>query len=324
MRRRSATVHRAVVAALAAAASLVAVAVAPARGTLDQSTMPPGGYLSPVGDTNNGRSAQAHTFVAGASGFLDTVTVAVTPQSSADGRYRLRVQGTTAQGTPNGAVLAQAIIDACRLPGGFASTCRSRRPRNSPPAPATRSSSTPTPANLPGASVSWIQGQGSAVGETFIELLDVMPLVWQPSTAGPEAYSTYMSAGAPPAAPRDTSAVTLTAQPNPVKRYRTVTITAHVANNTHPATVPAGSVRFYTDAGVSQPTAVNPSGDATITIAWPTAGDRQLAASFCPTDPVVLSKTTRQQPSTSVPRRPRPPPRWSSPPPRRSPGRTAR
>jgi Big-like domain-containing protein len=187
-------------------------------------------------------------------------------------------------------VLAQAIIDACRLPAPFVTI-------DVPFSPAAQLTAgtryalvlDADPANLPGASVSWIQGQGSAVGETFTELLDVMPLVWQPSTAGPEAYSTYMSAGAPPVAPRDTSAVTVTAQPNPVKRYRAVTITAHVANITHPATVPAGSVRFYTDAGVSQPTAVNPSGDATMTISWPTAGDRQLAASFCPTDPVVLS-----------------------------------
>ena len=139
-------------------------------------------------------------------------------------------------------MLAQAIIDACRLPGGFETI-------DVPFSPAAQLTAgtryalvlDADPANLPGASVSWIQGQGSAVGETFIELLDVMPLVWQPSTAGPEAYSTYMSAGAPPAAPRDTSAVTLTAQPNPVKRYRTVTITAHVANNTHPATVPAAA-----------------------------------------------------------------------------------
>jgi len=110
-------------------------------------------------------AAQAQTFTAGVSGFFDTVAVAVSPQASSDGRYRLSVEGTTAQGTPNGTVLAWSIIDACRLTG----TLNATEVAFSLAAQLTAGTRyalvlDPDPANLPGASGLWSQGQGSITG----------------------------------------------------------------------------------------------------------------------------------------------------------------
>jgi hypothetical protein len=276
---------------LTAAAGLTAVTGAAAKGTLDQSTMPPGGYLSVVGASPVGNTAQAQTFTAGVSGFFDTVAVAVSPQASSDGRYRLSVVGTTAQGTPNGTVLARSIIDACRLTGALNAT----EVAFSLAAQLTAGTRyalvlDPDPANLPGASGLWSQGQGSITGgETFTKLLDAASPSWQPSQAGPEAFSTYMSAGAPPATTRGSTSLTLSAQPNPVKRYRTVSLTAHVTDDAHPTSAPAGTLRFVIDGQPSLPVPVSADGNATTTASWQTAGDHQIAASFCPTDASLIS-----------------------------------
>jgi hypothetical protein len=102
-------VHGAVVTAVVIAASLVATAASGARGTLDQSTIPPGGYLSVVGASNAWNAALAQTFSAGVFGLPDPAAPAASPQSSASGRDRLDVPSTTAQGTSGGTVLALAV-----------------------------------------------------------------------------------------------------------------------------------------------------------------------------------------------------------------------
>ena len=274
--------------AVGAFVGLVTASPLAARGVLDQSTMPPGGYLSAVGSVTAGNFARAQTFVAGASGLLDTVTVAVSAFSSSDGRYRLSVEGVTAGGAPNGTVLARAIIDACQLSGPTDASF-------SPAAQLTAGASyalvlDPDPTNLPGASILWSQGQGAIVGGgTFTKHLEAASPAWYPSAAGPEAFSTYMSASAPAAPPRSSTVLTLSGLPNPVKRYEAALLTAHVTDEAHPMTVPAGTVRFVIDGQTSSPVGVDSSGDATRAVSWPTAGDHQVAVSFCPTDAQIIS-----------------------------------
>jgi hypothetical protein len=288
--RRSGAVQLVRVAAVAAAAALIAAASASARGTLDQSTMPPGGYLTPL---TLGYSDLAQTFTAGISGYLDTVELSASPQSVVPGRYRLSVEGTTAQGTPDGAVIAQAIVDACHLPGVF-------QVYDVPFSPAAQLVAgtryalvfVADPSNLPGSSIYWSQGQGTATGAEAFFRMPPGSGIWQPSTAGPQAFSTYVSADAPAPLTRSASTITLTAQPNPVKRYRNTVITAHVTDTGHPGVAPYGTVRFVINGYPSDPALLDANGNVQTTGAWATAGDKQISAWFCPGDLSVISSET--------------------------------
>lgn len=278
---------------IALAVLLATVAWAPSaagRGTLDQSTMPAGGFLAVVGDAPDGqRLARAQTFVPGAGGFLDTVAIAASPQSSSDGRYLLTVRGTTAQGGPSGTILATATVDACHLTGiGVTDVAF---------APAAQLTAggryalvlAPDPSNLPGADVLWNQGQGATNGASFLEALDAPAPAWEADASGPRALSTYMSATAPSSTSRDVTALSLSIDPNPVKRFRPVTVTAQVSDVTHPAAVPAGSVQFGAEGQQGVTVALDAQGRASTTMSWSTAGDRQLVASFCGSDPSLIS-----------------------------------
>jgi hypothetical protein len=267
------------VAVIAAAVALISASSAAARGTLDQSTMPPGGYLSVIA---LGNGALAQTFTAGISGYLDTVALSASRQSFATGRYRLSVEGTTAQGTPDGTVLAQAIIDACYLPDAF-------QVYDVPFGPAAHLTAhtryalvlTVDPSNLPDASIYWSQGQGSATGaETFTETAPGSG-VWQPSTAGPQAFSTYMSDNAPPTLTRSATTLTLTVTTNPVKRYHYARLIAHVADSAQTGVVPVGTVTFVAENVSVYPVVPDALGDARADPYWTTAGDHPVSAYFC-------------------------------------------
>jgi Bacterial Ig-like domain (group 3) len=269
---------------------LVLSATAVAKGALDQTSMPPRGYIAPVGASPVGVVAQAQAFTAGLSGYLDTVSLSLSPLFSADGRYRVSIEPTTA-GVPNGTVLARSIVDACRLPGPFGIV---DVPFSVAPAisAATRYAIVvdPVPGNRPGGSIGWMQGQTPyAAGETFSEDLGAPSPTWQPTASGPRAFSTYVSASAPPAQVRDATALTVTAAPDPVRRYHDATLTAQVTDGDHPAIKPAGTVRFVIDGAATSPVALDADGAAHYTTSWPTAGVRDVVASYCPASDAFIS-----------------------------------
>jgi Bacterial Ig-like domain (group 3) len=278
------------VCACVTAAAAVLAPGAVAKGTLDQTTMPPGGYISPVGASPAGVVAQAQAFTAGLSGYLDTVSLSLSGLNSADGRYRVSIEGTTA-GVPNGAVLTRSVVDACRVPGPFAAV---DVPFSAAPAISAATSYVivvdPDPGNLPGDSIGWTQGQTPyAAGGTYTKDLGAPSPTWQPSGAGPLSFSTYVSASAPPAQTRDATALTVSGAPDPAKRYHDVTLTAQVTDGDHPAATPTGTVRFVIDGIATSPAALDAGGAAHYTTSWPTAGVHDVGASYCPSSDAFIS-----------------------------------
>lgn len=85
--------------------------------------------------------------------------------------------------------------------------------------------------------------------------------------------------------PSRATARRLSSPPSPpwVKRYRTTTLTAHVANGVEPKEgIPTGKVVYRVDGKAAEPVTVNAAVDATLTLSWPTAGVHKITASFCP------------------------------------------
>jgi hypothetical protein len=140
-----------------------------------------------------------------------------------------------------------AFVDGCRVPGDASGVTEVQF---SPAARITAATPyalvlEPHQGNLPGTAATWRPGKGKAVpGDTYRARSGGEVAVWERAkdAARPQAYGTYVSMQPPDEFTRSATTLTVTAKPDALKRYRTTTLTAHVAVRDDSAKVPSGTV----------------------------------------------------------------------------------
>jgi hypothetical protein len=279
-----------------------------ATGVLDQTTGDSTccisvqiGHNQGVGDFIN-----AQTFTAGITGYLDTAELFIYQHAFyAGGRYRVRITRLTADGAPDEQqTLATAVLDTCRA-GQLTSDPPSQVLFSPAPAvtrglryalvveygPDTRGEHAASwdggPLDLPG-------------GMPWSKRTDVASPVWQSmGPSKPLSLHTYVSAVQPLPLTRDMTSTALNVTPSTPRRFQPLQLTAHVADSTHTATVPPGTVRFFIDGSPQPPVVVDAGGAAQMQTSFATAGDHAVSAAYCPataSSPMISSEQTATVP----------------------------
>ena len=264
------------VAALCAVAALtVGVPGAVARGVLDQTSLP----ALNEGLSVNDAFEHAQTFTAMRTGFLDTVALSF-DQSDQDGRYIVDVVPTDAGGLPAGAPLASRTIDACRVQSSpleipFGPAASITAGTRYAIVVASQAGSTPTP------SLVWDAGSPYAGGAAFSASPPGPNPAWNPAPFDDLAFSTYVSAAAPPSLARDATQTTVSSGKNPAPPGA-VTFTASVTDPSHPGRVPTGTVAFRVANGLTFLQPLDAQGHASQAIDNLPKGATAITAAYCP------------------------------------------
>jgi hypothetical protein len=281
-------------AALATLFALAALVLGPefasARGTLDQSVTAVDNPAYIVGASNGSNYAEAQTFTAGVSGFLDTVALPLYSVTS-HSRYLLTLQGATVGGNPDGVVLASALIDACSIPNSLTDL----RDTVFSPAPAVTAGHRyalvlaldPTDPLGP-TDIIWYSGLGPyAGGGRSFQDTTAAQAAWQQQ--GLFGFRTYVSGAQPATAIRDATTLDLSAAPNPGLTGQDVAVTARVSVPGHVDRIPAGILTFFIDGGQPPAVALDARGQATYVFQPQFDGHHQIAAAYCPSSTAFVS-----------------------------------